>query len=260
MSKEERKGKLRLIAAIAMAMFSCFTFCCVTFAWFASIRTADTSGTGFITTKLPNVITSVEFHTMTDDEYVYNSDPTLAYDINGNDGSITYTKGDSSTSVEIGTYSTYGSKKSLLVLFNLREDASSDEYNFTLKAITTMSDFSTTILGSNGTIDQNNNSISDVIQFYSTSFTSSVSYDFTGNKDDIENKSQTFISIDDKNNASLANSSLALIDNTSKVKSIGVIISYNSTALELIYTKYIGNKVLEEGNIYFKTIDFKLSA
>ena len=267
MEKKRNVGKLRLVAAISMAMFTAFTFCCVSLAWFYSIRTTNLDGSGFISTELPGIVESVEFHEMitatdssSDIEYKYNETATLAFNIDSSkNGGIDYTKGDSTTTVDIGTYSTYGAKRSLLILFNLREDGSDSDYNFTLKATTTMEDFSKTILGDSGSIDQNNNSISDVIQFYTVAL-SEVKYDFSDDttKADITNNSMKFISI--KNNAaSLENSSLSLIKNESKAKAIAVILSYNSEALELIYTKYIGSSVLGNGNIYFKTIDFKLS-
>lgn len=265
MKKKRNVGKLRLVAAISMAMFTAFTFCCVSLAWFYSIRTTNLDGTGFISTELSGIVESVEFHEMitgTDSsiEYKYNETAKLAFNIDSTkDSGIDYTEGDSTTTVDIGTYSTYGAKRSLLVLFNLRQDGSDSDYNFTLKATTTMEDFSKTILGADGTIDQNNNSISDVIQFYAVAL-SEVKYDFSDDdtKTDITSNSKKFVKIEN-NVASLDSTSLSLIENKSKTKAIAVILSYNTDALELIYTKYIGSTVLGNENIYFKTIDFKLS-
>ena len=255
--------QLRIIAATSMSIFSLAVVFVASFAWFTVARSVDTDGTGFIASVMNGIIESVEFHSMTETEYTYNETASLAFDIdNSANGGIKYTTGDSSTSVEIGTYSTYGTKKSLMVLFKLRQDSNESDYNFSLKANTSITDFTTSLLGSNGTIDAEDNSISNVVQFYTTSFSTEtdVSYDFSSSKDDIQSNSSKFVTISN-NTASLSSTSLSLFENTSKIHSIAVIISYNSDAMEMLYTKYLGSPVLSTGNnIYFKDIDFTLVA
>ncbi len=241
-----------------MSIFSLAAVFIATAAWFTATRKVDSNGDGFIASALNGVIESIEFHTMTSSEYVYDEEAIVSFDVDSS--GITYTKGNASTSVEIGTYSTYGTKKSLMVLFRLRQDAS--DYNFTLKANTSITDFAKTLLGSDGTITAEDNSISNVIQFYPRVFSSSsdVVYDFYASKTDIESNSSRFVTVTGMT-ATLENTSISLIENTSKVDSIAVILSYSKDSIEMMYTKYIGNAVLNTGNpVYFKNIDFTLVA
>lgn len=240
----------------SVTIFSLATVFVATFAWFTAVRNVDADGSGFIASALNGVIESVEFHTMSDKEYIYNEEATVAFDVDTSGN--TYTKGNENTSIEIGNYSTYGSKKSLMVLFKLRQDAS--DYNFTLKANTTITDFASTLLGSNGSIDKENNSISNVIQFYPTTFDSNVVYDFSELKKDIESNSSKFVTVSQMT-ATLKNTSISLVENTKKVNSIAIILSYNKDSIEMIYSKYIGNAVFNNNpTIYFKNIDFTLVA
>ncbi len=242
-----------------MTVFSLAVLFIATAAWFTASRKVDADGNGFIASILNGIVESVEFHEMDSSEYVYKEEPTLAFEIdNSVDGGIKYTTGDASTPIQIGTYSTYESKKSLMVLFKLRQDGSDSDYSFTLKATTSITDFTKSLLGIDGKLVEENNSISNVIQFYTTTFPSQddISYNFSTSKADIESSSSKFVTISD-NSASLK-STLSLVENTSKVNSIAVILSYNTDAMEMIYTKYLGDPALSNAAIYFKDIDFTL--
>ncbi len=261
----KKQKNMRFIAATSMTVFSMAAVFVATSAWFTASRKVDADGDGFIATQLDSIVEKVEFHKMATNEYTYDTTATLIYTMNRSN-SKGYTI--SGSDVSIGQYSTHGKKQSLLVLFKLRDDADMNNYKFTLKANTTITDFSKTILGSNGSIASKGNSLSNVIQFYGQSYnedtslpmdSSSSVYDFSSYKDNIENSDLKFVTFEN-NTAKMNKTSLNLVSNsdtTKRITYVSVILTYNQEAVEQIYTKYIGNAVLSAGSVSFSN-DFKM--
>ncbi len=267
MYKKMKKNKngLKIIAATSMSIFTLATVFVATFAWFTATKNVAADGSGFVATQMDSIVEKVEFHKMSTEEYTYEKNATLTYTMDKSAANGYKIEG---SSVEIGKYSTYGKKQSLLVLYKLKKDADMNDYKFTLKANTTITDFSKTILGSSGTIASTGNSLSNVIQFYGLSYdegnslpedSASTVYDFSSQKDNIEGSDKKFVTFEN-NTAQLDKTSLDLVSNsdtTKRITYIAVILTYNQEAVEQIYTKYIGNSVLSSGSISFSN-DFKL--
>ena len=248
-----------------MSIFSLAAVFVASFAWFTVARNVDADGTGFVATQMDSIVEKVEFHEMSDDEYTYEKTATLTYTMDRSESKGYKVEGDN---VAIGQYSTHGKKQSLLVLYKLKDDADPNDYKFTLKATTTITDFSKTILGSSGSIKSTGNSLSNVIQFYGLSYNEDNSlpedstnslYDFSSSKTAIEDSDLKFVTFEN-NTAKMEKTSLDIVSNSDTIKRItyvAVILTYNQEAVEQIYTKYIGNSVLSSGSISFSN-DFKL--
>jgi hypothetical protein len=261
----KKNSKLKYIAMTSVSLFSLATVFVATFAWFTVARNVDTDGTGFVATQMDSIVEKVEFHKMSDDEYTYEKTATLTYTMDKSAAKGYTVEGDS---VAIGQYSTHGKKQSLLVLYKLKQDADMNDYKFTLKATTTITDFSKTILGSSGSIKSTGNSLSNVIQFYGLSYSEGSSlpedstntlYDFSSSKTAIEDSDLKFVTFEN-NTAKMEKTSLDVVSNsdtTKRITYVAVILTYNQEAVEQIYTKYIGNSVLSSGSISFSN-DFKL--
>ena len=260
---------LKIIAVTSMLTFSLVTAFVASFAWFTAANNTNVDGNGFVATQMDSIVEKVEFHKMSDNEYTYDKTAALTYTMDKSNGKeYTYTI-DGDSSVAIGQYSTFGKKQSLLVLYKFRDNLIEDEYKFTLKATTTITNFSKTVLGSDGTIASTGNSLSNVIQFYALSYaeggslpedSTSTYYDFSSNRDAIEGSNLKFVTFEN-NTAELSNTTLNLAsnngDDAKKIKYVAVILTYNQEAVEQIYTKYIGSSILGSGSISFSS-DFKL--
>ena len=270
-----KKGNrhLKIIAATSMSIFSLAAVFVASFAWFTVARNVDADGTGFVATQMDSIVEKVEFHKMSEtNAYKYDVASALTYTIDKSQSSgYRITTGTASDEIAIGTYDSLSIKQSLLVLYTLKDDISTDNLKFKLSANTNITDktFDDTILGANMKINQTDNSLSDVVQFYSFSYTTDESlpidsedsslYDYSSDKEDIEDSDLTFVSVSSDNTATLANTSLSLVDNSEarNIKYIAIIMTYNEDAMSMIYSKYIGSEVLSSDKISFTT-DFKL--
>lgn len=196
---------MRIIAATSMTVFSLTAVFVATSAWFTASRKVDGNGDGFIAALPSGIVKKVEFFTMNTDYdkssgstftnpvCTYNTTASVAYTLDGSTKNYT-TK---SQTASIGQYDITDFDYSMMVLFTLRDDASENDYNFTMKAVTSLTEdsFSKSVIGINGTMTSNkdddkkvisdetsadngktqhyygNLSLSDVIQFKAYFFT-----------------------------------------------------------------------------------------
>lgn len=290
-----KENNLKIIAATMLCIFTLFSVFVSTIAWFLANRYRTLDGEGFITSKIPCIITSVSVYNQAEvindsstytKQFVFEQTPSITYTISEND-SVTSTGSQPS----LGTYDIFEESRSLLFVFEINPEIynQNEEISLSINCITdtTLDD---SLFGSgdsnnhNYTLKSSGNPQSSIIQF-----SSCISFD-SDEKLNALKKTYTYADsisasvfdfTDESFTSSLnTTSGFATVDNDLKLqdysqkcsfysasnqtisslpKYIAMVVSYNENAFQYIYNANLGNDVtFSEENINFDNCDWSL--
>ena len=267
-----------------MSIFSLASVFAATYAWFAMNTAVDATGMQ-ISTGIKGKFSKISYHQMTTasaDEYHFNKTPTaymtfdwstmtLSSPKDGNDQTI------ASFDLVMGAYNPLDQVKPVLVLIELdKEYNTSLEGNVAVKGVTETTGFlgeknankqpehtlgEDLILKTSGGHDYY--PLSSVVTFRNTSFSSSAyttwnsnaTYDITFT-DTSPSSDRDFTVVDNLNDTSSFEQNITIYDsgNSTTLKYIAIVVNYKPTAIEYIYSTYLGDPVL--GGTYEDTLYF----
>lgn len=240
---QKNKNLLKIIASTSVTLFSLCICFIATFAWFYANRAVDTTGNGFITSAEPSKISKVEIYSedtssTTVTHYKYSTTPTSTYE----DGEW------SSTSFDLGTYSSLDRIHTSLIVITLTEE---ENYSYD---INTSTDYSSSLVSFSNNqpknkLQEKDNPLSSIIRFLNVNYLDSFDYSNTVSTD--ENK----LSFVNKEGTTFPEENYReTISVTSENSSnkIAIIVEYYPDALQFIYSINLGNDVLNNDVLTFK--------
>ena len=283
MGKLTRKS-LKLAGATMMSIFSLASVFAATYAWFAMNTAVDATGMQ-ITTGIKGKFSKISYHQMTTasaDEYHFNKTPTaymtfdwstmtLSSPKDGNDQTL------ASFDLVMGAYNPLDQVKPVLVLIELdKEYNTSTEGNVVVKGVTETTGF----LGEKDANKQPEHTLgedlilkvagghdyyplSSVVTFRNTSFSSEAYATWNSNStyditlaDTSPSSDRDFTVVDNLNDTSSFEDNITIYDsgNNTTLKYIAIVVNYKPTAIEYIYSTYLGDPVL--GGTYEDTLYF----
>ena len=264
-----KKRNLKIIAATMMTIFSLFVTFTGTFAWFLAKRTAEVDNSpSFEVVRVETSIQSICFYpylgrTTADPEesnqyYGFSPNPSCTIGVNNGEASITQ----GTASFTLGQYSTSDPHHPLLMIVEV------DGNNAVIELETTSSYITT------GTLTQVNNNLSSVIQTSYVTFpampTASnldlYTYDNEGDisstttltscisvaKDNLTGET-TFARFDNKGDLSSFEQSIQIFNSTTvsgTYSHVGIVFDYCDTALQDIFSYFLGDPILNEGVVF----------
>lgn len=267
-----------------MSIFSLASVFAATYAWFAMNTAVDATGMQ-ITTGIKGKFSKISYHQMTTasaDEYHFNKTPTaymtfdwstmtLSSPKDGNDQTL------ASFDLVMGAYNPLDQVKPVLVLIELdKEYNTSTEGNVVVKGVTETTGF----LGEKDANKQPEHTLgedlilkvagghdyyplSSVVTFRNTSFSSEAYATWNSNStyditlaDTSPSSDRDFTVVDNLNDTSSFEDNITIYDsgNNTTLKYIAIVVNYKPTAIEYIYSTYLGDPVL--GGTYEDTLYF----
>ncbi len=257
-----KSEKLKKVCILSISIFTLIVVFSATSAWFASIRTTSTDGTGFITTKEPSVIESLEIHPEIKDSennitnYSYQETATSTY----NPQTKTWSGDTTNEKFQLGTYSSLSPIHSTLLLLKIKEGSSSCKFK-----ITTTTDYTSSLVGIDTTnkptkeIATSGNPFSSILRFSYFEYDSKPSFDFTSTTLDSK---KAFYTIPSTGFIKEDNYQKELTFTDENVKStttyIAIIMEYYDEGIQYIYSLNLGASALEnDANITYSA-DWKI--